>query len=235
MSSARRDQIESLSVLGEPNRRRLYDFVAAQGRPVSRDAAAEAIGLGRPLVAFHLDRLVESGLLEATYRRPAGRPGRGGGRPTKLYRRAARSFEASLPPRRYEVAADVLAAGLEIAAPDGPPEPVLEAAREEGKRLAVGELEAADGPIGDGPVDGRACLLGVLESAGFEPEATGDEGRVLLRNCPFDALVATHRRVICAMNLALLEGVASAVPDAGLAAAPSDEPGHCCVEFRPTD
>lgn len=231
MSPARRDQIESLAILGEPNRRRLYDYVVDQGRPVSRDAAAAAVGLGRPLVAFHLDRMVESGLLEATYRRPPGRPGRGGGRPTKLYRRAARNFEASLPPRRYEVAADVLAAGLEIAAPDGPPEPVLEAAREEGRRLAGGELEA-----GGLPADGRGCLLGVLESAGFEPEASGDDdGRVLLRNCPFDALVATHRRVICAMNLALLEGVAATVADSGLAAAPSDEPGHCCVEFRPTD
>jgi len=95
--------IESLAALADPIRRRLYLHVAGEAEPVSRDQAATAVGIGRPLAAHHLDRLVEAGLLTAEYRRTSGRTGPGAGRPAKLYRRAVdREFRASLPQRRYE-------------------------------------------------------------------------------------------------------------------------------------
>ncbi|MBO0786733.1 MAG: helix-turn-helix transcriptional regulator, partial [Actinobacteria bacterium] len=55
----------AVAVLGEPARRALYEYVAGQGRPVSRDEAAAATGVKRATAAFHLDRLVAAGLLEA--------------------------------------------------------------------------------------------------------------------------------------------------------------------------
>ena len=54
----------------------------------SRDAAAQALGIGRPLAVFHLDKLVEAGLLEASFRRLSGKTGPGAGRPAKLYGRS---------------------------------------------------------------------------------------------------------------------------------------------------
>jgi len=71
------------------------------------------VGVDRSLAAFHLDKLVERGLLEATYRRLSGRTGPGSGRPSKLYRRSARQHELTLPPRRYELAARLLVEGVE--------------------------------------------------------------------------------------------------------------------------
>ena len=65
------------------------------------------------LAAFHLDRLVEAGLLETEFRRRSGRTGPGAGRPAKLYRRAARDFSVSLPAREYERAADLMATALQ--------------------------------------------------------------------------------------------------------------------------
>src|SRR5215208_5795625 len=97
--------IDELAVLGEPVRRALYDFVSGQREPVGRDAAAAAVEIGRPLAAFHLDRLVAAGLLEVTFRRLSGRTGPGAGRPAKLYQRSKRDLELSLPARRYELAA----------------------------------------------------------------------------------------------------------------------------------
>src|SRR2546423_1447792 len=67
--------LASLSTLDDPVRRRLYEVVTRQPGPVGRDEAAAAAGVGRALAVYHLDKLVESGLLAATYQRPAGPSG----------------------------------------------------------------------------------------------------------------------------------------------------------------
>ena len=83
-------QLTGLSGLGDPLRRALYRHVAERGIPVSRDDAALAVGISRPLAAYHLDKLVDDGLLEARYQRRGGRQGPGAGRPAKHYVRADR-------------------------------------------------------------------------------------------------------------------------------------------------
>ena len=90
-------------------RARLYDYVARSGQPVGKDAAAQALGVGRSLAAYHLDKLVELGLLSASYQRPAGRRGPGAGRPAKVYARSGEEFAVSVPRRDYELAARLLA------------------------------------------------------------------------------------------------------------------------------
>jgi predicted ArsR family transcriptional regulator len=53
-----------------------------------------------------------------------------------------------------------------------------------------------------------------------------------LRNCPFHALVAEHRDLVCGMNLALIEGVVEGLdlPAAKPVLAPTS--GMCCVCVR---
>src|SRR3954451_18430124 len=97
------DALSALTALGEPVRRRLYDFVSARKAPVGRDEAAEGGGIGRSLAAYHLDKLAEQGLLTVAYERPGGRTGPGAGRPAKLYARAEREVTASVPARDYGV------------------------------------------------------------------------------------------------------------------------------------
>src|SRR3954468_24815962 len=124
------------ALLLEPVRRRLYEFVAAQAEPVDRDAAAAGAGIGRPLAAFHLDRLAEAGLLDVNYRRRSGRTGPGAGRPAKFYERARHGeLNVSVPPRQYDLAATILAEGVERGATS--PVPVLDAARARGRRIAL--------------------------------------------------------------------------------------------------
>lgn len=98
----------ALAGLDDPVRRRMYDYVCGCIEPAGRDEVAAATGYGRPLVAYHLDKLVELGLLTASYRRPAGRGGPGAGRPAKVYARSGREFCVSVPPREYELAARLL-------------------------------------------------------------------------------------------------------------------------------
>ena len=106
-------QLTGLASLGDPIRRALYRHVADRGVPVSRDEAAYAAGISRPLAAYHLDKLVDDGLLEPRYHRRGGRGGPGAGRPAKHYVRADRQLELSLPARDYAGLAELLADAVE--------------------------------------------------------------------------------------------------------------------------
>ena len=93
------EPVGALSALGDPTRRGAYDYVSAQGGPVRRDVVASALGIGRTLAAYHLDRLAKEGLVSVTYARRSGHTGPGAGRPAKLYERSERELAVNLPPR----------------------------------------------------------------------------------------------------------------------------------------
>src|SRR5215469_1829389 len=150
MSAPQNDPaLTSVSTLSDPVRARLYDFVTGRREPVGRDEAAAAVGIGRAIAVYHLDKLVESGLLTASYRRPPGRGGPGAGRPAKRYERSAREFTVTVPPREYELAAHLLAQA--VAADSG------DAARDAGDAARVpgeaGRNASDHGPVGAGPGD----------------------------------------------------------------------------------
>jgi predicted ArsR family transcriptional regulator len=205
--------LDALAALGEPTRRALYAYIVAQDRAVSRDQAASATGTKRATAAFHLDRLVDDGLLEARFARVSGRTGPGAGRTAKLYARARRQIAVSLPPRRYEIAAEVLASALEAAERGAAPvnEAVARAAGQAGRQIA-----------GQG-----ADLAEVLTRSGYEPKQDPD-GCIHLANCPFHELLACHVDLVCAMNLHLLRGVIGEL-GSGAQARLDPAEGRCCV------
>ncbi|MGK5533245.1 helix-turn-helix transcriptional regulator [Streptomyces sp. URMC 129] len=194
-----------LGVLGDPVRRRLYRHVAAAPGEVGRDAAAEAVGVSRSLAAFHLDKLVEAGLLAVSFRRLSGRTGPGAGRPAKVYRRAEGEHAVSVPPRSYDAAARLLAEVVENAGLDR-------------------ELHAAAKAAGAAHPDAAAGdLVEVLRARGYQPFWDGETLR--LRNCPFHTLAEEFPALVCGMNLALLEGLAPAQWSPTM----DPCPGGCCV------
>jgi len=219
--------VAAVAALAEPTRRRLYDHVVRQAQAVSRDEAAAATDVPRATAAFHLDRLVDDGLLEVQFERRSGRTGPGAGRPAKLYRRSECAVTVSLPERRYDLAGDLLAAALDEADASGePPRVVLQrSARRRGRELG------ADARAADGSAEGRDVVLRVLEGQGFEPRL--EDGAVVLANCPFHALARTHTALVCGMNLSLLGGVVEGVASTDLVAHLHPEPGLCCVRLVP--
>jgi predicted ArsR family transcriptional regulator len=134
------DDLAAMATLQDPVRRVLYDYVVAQRREVGRGEAAQAAGIQRTLAAFHLDKLVEAGLLEADSRRLTGRTGPGSGRPAKVYRRAAGERQVTLPPRDYRTLALILADIVETL---GAEEQAESTARRIGERLASARPTAA--------------------------------------------------------------------------------------------
>jgi predicted ArsR family transcriptional regulator len=209
--------LASLSSLDDPVRRRLYEVVSRRTEPVCRDEAAAAAGIGRALAVYHLDKLVEAGLLDATYARPAGRTGPGAGRPAKLYTRSDREFAVTVPPREYELAARLLAQVVESDASGRSRAALLDAARRLGAELGSRCRTA-----------GADDLEVALARHGYEPRRD-EAGTIRLRNCPFHQLAEQHRDIVCGMNLGLIEGLVAGlqVPEARPALDPS--PGHCCV------
>jgi predicted ArsR family transcriptional regulator len=244
--------LASLSSLDDPVRRRLYEVVTRQSGPVGRDEAASAAGVGRALAVYHLDKLVESGLLTASYQRPPGRSGPGAGRPAKLYSRSDREFAVTVPPREYELAARLLVRVVEDD-PSGRSRAALgEAARRLGTELGSAFRPAAAGPGAAGPGAAGPGAAGpdeggagegaeaerrdeaardvrsVLAQQGYEPSLGGD-GVIRLRNCPFHQLAERHRETVCGMNLALVEGLLAGLGADGWRPVLDPRPGHCCV------
>ena len=220
-------QLAGLAALDDPVRRALYLHVAAAADEVSRDAAARAAGISRSLAGFHLDRLVAEGLLEATFRRLSGRAGPGAGRPAKLYRRSGRQIDVTLPRRRYELAARLLADAVDARAAEAAREALAAAARERGADLG---REARDAAGADADPERRlGALVAALAAQGYEPELA--EGELRLRNCPFHALVREHTQLVCGMNLALLEGVVEGLGTGDAVPELAPRPGLCCVRL----
>jgi predicted ArsR family transcriptional regulator len=223
--SALGGDVAAVAALNDPLRLALYEYVTGQAGPVSRDQAAEALGVGRKIAAFHLDRLADQGLLDVAFRRLSGRQGPGAGRPAKLYSRSARQVQVSLPPRHYELAARLFAEAL---ATPNPARTLTETARAFGESIGARERQQAGLRTGTHPP--LENTVGILANHGYQPSIA--DGQITLRNCPFDALAHDYRDVVCTMNRALIDGLVTGLNAHDLTTAYQPQAGQCCVTIN---
>lgn len=227
----RRDA-EAIEALGDGLRRELYLFVRGANEPVSREAAAEATGISRSLAAFHLDKLVDRGLLTFRYARPPGRGGRGAGRPAKVYEPSDRQIEVTIPERRYDLLGVVLLRALRARKKDEPgDEAARRAAHDTG--VEIGQRERRRfGLSRPGPERAIATASTILEERGYEPFREED-GCVRLRSCPFHALAEQDRDLVCHLNEQLIDGVVRGLGNDSVGVVFDPVPGQCCVRLEP--
>jgi predicted ArsR family transcriptional regulator len=218
--------LAAISLLTEPTRRALYEFVSSRNEPVGRDEAAREVGVARGLAAFHLDRLVTAGLLEASFANLTGRRGPGSGRPAKLYRRSKQDFDVSLPTRDYELPAHILSDVVATTAA------ARDRAIDRAHVVGVEARKRAGSPRARSRT--RDSLLRALQQQGFEPEPDGAAG-LRLRNCPFDTLAKEHTELMCGMNHALVRGLVEGLRADDVEAVLDPAPGlRCCVRLVPS-
>ncbi|MFV8182598.1 MULTISPECIES: helix-turn-helix domain-containing protein [unclassified Streptomyces] len=209
------DPIAALAVLGDESRRQLLDFVRRARRPVTREEASAAVGISRKLAAFHLDKLVASGLLEA---RHGGAGPRRVGRAPKVYEPSPYSLSVSLPPRRHDLLASLLTDALTAQKPgEDAREASLRVARERGEALGAGTRDDD--------------VTSTLESLGYEPADAGP-GRTVLHNCPFHPVAAQAPELICGMNHAFLCGYLETSGHPETTAVLTAHEAACCVELH---
>ena len=221
--------LAALSNLDEPVRRRLYEHIAELERPVGRDEAAAAARISRTLAAYHLDRLAEHGLLTVSYERLGERRGRGGGRPAKLYSPAARELSVSVPPRDYLLAGRLLVTAAERDADGSVREALTDAAHTVGAEAGAARSRGRSASASSG-----RAVIAALRERGYEPVKDGD-GAIRLRNCPFHELARQNRGVVCAMNLALVNGLLAGLETDAFSSSLEFEPGRCCAVLRPRE
>ncbi|MFC1416714.1 transcriptional regulator [Streptacidiphilus cavernicola] len=220
------DAIDSVSVLAEESRRRMFTFIRRAGRPVTRDEAAASIGVSRKLAAFHLDKLVTAGLLRARYGDP-GAPRRVGRQP-KVYEPTDLQIAVSIPQRRHELLAGLLLEGV-LGQTDGHTAAAAAtgAAADAGRRLGEQERERSrPGRLGTE----RALTMceRMLDAYGYEP-VRETPTRVRLRNCPFHPLAGQAAELVCGLNHAFLDGYLHGLDATAVQAVLAPSPGECCV------
>ena len=213
--------VAGISALDDDHRRELYLFVSAQPEPVSREQAAKALGVPVHLATFHLERLEDAGLLVSEYVRLTGRSGPGAGRPAKLYRRGSAEISVSLPAREYALAGELMAQAIDDATETGTPiaDALSRSARRHGEQIGAAAV-----------VSGSSLQTAVraLRGLGYEPRL--EDAHVVMANCPFSALARDHSRLVCGMNLDLLDGMCDHI--GGLEAKLEPGRGGCCVVLR---
>lgn len=224
-----RHAVAAIAALDDDVRSALYAFVRAADGPVTREAAAEAVEISRKLAAFHLDKLVDAGLLVSRIQ-AVGVPRVG--RTPKVYEPAAADIVVHVPPREPEVLAEILVqAVLTERGDERAEQAVMRVARERG--LAVGSTErdrVRPGRVGAERALGLAGSL--LEQHGFEPARS--EGGLRLRNCPFHPHASTAPELVCGLNHAFLCGLLEGLQaEATVQAVLAPSPGACCVQLQP--
>ena len=220
------DSYSAIGALADPVRRRLYRYVVASDAPVGREEAAREVGVAPHTARFHLDKLVEEGLLEVGQQRLTGRSGPGAGRPAKVYRRASAEVAVSLPPRGYDLVGQVLAAAVERSlARGGLEDSLADEARAAGGR--DGTSYVGGGGRGGDELDRAA---GALAERGFEPQR--DDDGLVLRNCPFDALARRHTALVCGVNHDYVAGVLDGLGCTQTCARLDPGADRCCVRVE---
>ena len=221
---------DALQLLAEPTRRALFQACRRAAGPLTREELATAVGISRRLAAFHLDLLADAELLSVDYARPAGRTGPGAGRPAKRYTATDVDLEVSVPPRRYDVAARVMARGLATATERGTDalETTFAVAHDEGER--IGRLRRTPGRKSARATADAA--VEVLTDLGYEPHHESDKC-VQLCNCPFDSVVDVATDVVCGLNQHFVSGVLDGLGGHRTVQAELDPaPDRCCVVLR---
>jgi predicted ArsR family transcriptional regulator len=122
-----------------------------------------------------------------------------------------------------------MASAIERDRDEVPPQIVRESAHDAGLAMGAGARREAGGRLGQRRR--HDALLRALRERGYEPREAGAE--ITLGNCPYHALVADHRDLVCGMNLAWAEGVLEGIGESSAEARLDPEPGRCCVVIGP--
>jgi predicted ArsR family transcriptional regulator len=220
--------LAAAAALSDQLRRQMYAFIRRAHRPVSREEAAQTVGISRKLAAFHLDKLVEAGLLRAHYEPVGGI--RKVGRTPKVYEPTDTEVHISIPAREHDLLADILIDALltQDQNKDGL-EATFQAARHRGAELGAAE-RARTRPGRLSAERALTLATAALTRHGFEP-ARVTPTLLRLRNCPFAPLAGKAPQLVCGINHAFLSGFLNTLQASTLNAVLAPRANGCCVQL----
>ena len=242
--AAQPDRRHALELLASPVRRDLLDtlanlpYVPSPETTETRERGLTAAELGLRLglhvttVRFHLDQLVEVGLVQAHDERGQV------GRPKKRYSASPGPRPVLAESQPYRHLATMLS---EVLAEDD-----VATAEDAGRRWfdRHASAEVSDLGVGHQPATTRSswfakigALVDVLEKWGYAPEvATANSGHtaeVSLHNCPLRAMVETDPDIACGVHRGIIRAALDAMgePDVEMKLLPMVQPDLCLARL----
>jgi predicted ArsR family transcriptional regulator len=235
----------SAALLVSPVRRRIVDTLSAlplfsadqtpnRATGLTAGEVGERLGLHVTSARFHLEQLVDAGVLTSSFHR------HGTGRPQKRYAALLDRAAPASPDDAYRMLAELLTEALT------PREGGALSPEDAGLRWAHEHVRAlsgsSEGELSRAQTPGQwlakvGLLLDLLESWGYEPSVrTTDHGRtaeVALARCPFLSLAQSHTEVVCAAHLGLLRGALDVFgeQDTDVRLEPFALPGACLARL----
>lgn len=205
----RQDDANLHSALASPVRQRLLAALDGAAAPSTAQDLAASVDLHVTTVRFHLDQLVEVGVVA---RQTEHTPRRG--RPSVVYR--AVGLDAPLASEQMiHALASALAAG------SASRDQVMAAGRRWADTLATDAADAG------------AAIREPFARLGFDPEQDGQTIR--LRACPFRDAARRNPEVVCLIHLGLARGLAERTGDVRVDLRPFVEPELCLVTLGTND
>ena len=221
--------VAAVAALHDESRRRLYEFIRRQRQPVTREQAADALGISRKIAAFHLDKLVEVGLLATGGVHGTGPP-KVGRRP-KVYEPSGVEIRVAVPDRRPDLLADILIEAVLSDSGETARAAAIRIAHEHGVVIGAAERQAVR-PGRLGAERALSLAQSLLQRYGFEP-GRETPTQVRLRNCPFHPIVQRSPALVCAINHAFIAGLLEGLQAHSAQATLAPRAGECCVEMHP--
>jgi predicted ArsR family transcriptional regulator len=210
--------------LGDATRRSLLEALGRTTEPLDARTLANLVGLHVNTVRWHLDILVEAGIVAREATEAAGR-----GRPPYGYRLSAGTLIDG--PQGVSFLTQVLA---DVVARTDPEvgSTVEQAGRVRGRALIRPRL----GAKGADTEEAVGVVVQLLERLGFEPrvQRVRRGRRIAMRPCPFGELAAEHPSVVCRAHLGLMRGVLDTLrsPIEATALEPFVKPNLCLVHLE---
>ncbi|ADI26093.1 metalloregulator ArsR/SmtB family transcription factor [Geobacillus sp. C56-T3] len=193
------------SVLSDPTRFHIYEYIAKVHREVSVQEIAEKFHIHPNVARLHLTKLEDVRMVVSDTQKTGK-----GGRPSRLYRLSDEVIGLYFPFRDYQLLARIAIQTMAKLGPIG-----SEALRETGKRFGR-ELIASRLPHNGAAsaltmADKIAIMEEAAEAAGFLPQLHYDEEKGVLYldifNCPFKEIAAQAPDTVCGMHHSFLEGI----------------------------
>ncbi|MCF6093566.1 helix-turn-helix domain-containing protein [Microaerobacter geothermalis] len=193
------------SVLADPTRFSIYQYVASSHRTVTVQEIAEEFNIHPNVARLHLSKLEDIELLKSESEKTGK-----GGRPSRLYSLSDQVISLQFSPRDYQLLAQIAIESLLSLGEAG-----QKALKEMGKRFGIEASKQALAKEKQRPEDmtvdqALASIERLVLAQGLYPEFERiDESTIRFRihNCTFKETALQYPQSICSMHHSLLEGI----------------------------
>ncbi|BBW95607.1 helix-turn-helix transcriptional regulator [Geobacillus icigianus] len=218
------------SVLSDPTRFHIYEYMATIRRDVSVQEIADQFRIHPNVARLHLTKLEDVNLVVSNTQKTGK-----GGRPSRWYRLSDEVISLCFPFRDYQLLAHIAVQTLVGLGPSG--QKVLREAGKEFGREYIANRVAHSDTIAALRSEEKIRLL--TEAAGFLPRARREVKDTAMSfefcNCPFKEIAEKQPETVCGMHHAFLEGMAEALfADARLIETENMMKGSRCCCYRLT-